>query len=119
MAPWIIFAMNGNFGAYKLSELCSNMNPVLLVQMQNVRCFELGVSKSQIVAFFFKDDFLYNVAEAQVTLCFSTFSFPPYHACSFYQVVEEIKYLRIIFNNRHTWDGHVRFVHVHHELTEC
>ena len=70
MTPWARNAdralMNGNFGAYKVSELRSNMdglnmNPVPLVQMQNVLCLELGVSKSQ----------LYDVAEAQVT-CFST-----------------------------------------------
>ena len=57
--------------------LRSNMNPVCLVQMQNVWRFELGVSKSQIVAFFLHDFFFmwtsYNyVAEARVT-CFSTF----------------------------------------------
>ena len=38
-APWITFAINSNFGAYKVSELRSYMNPVHLVQMQNVACF--------------------------------------------------------------------------------
>ena len=128
-APWITFAMNGNFGAHNVSELRSNMNPVCLVQMQNVRCFELGDQSSPnpklpdfLILFFTWTNTMSPRHEWHVLVHFSS---PAYRACSFYHGVQLpieyriflLKTSRVYCSKRSDHNGSFQSQHILHGCT--